>query len=45
MQFFMDDNKQEGLNDNHTHINSAVNLMFTKNPSSRGINMFGEIVV
>ena len=41
----MDKNEQEGRNDTHTDMNTAVNVMFTQIPASRGFNLFGERLV
>ena len=38
----MDKNEQEGRNDTHTDMNTAVNVMFTQMPEFRGFNLFGE---
>ena len=41
----MDKNKQEGLNDKYTYTKAEVDVMFTQMQSSRGLNIFGEILL
>ena len=41
LQFLMDKNEKQVLNDMHLYINAEVNVMFTKMQESRSFNMFG----